>query len=421
MRLVRQLPTPARPAGRRLAGALAVVLAVAGTVPAAAVPGASVRALRAQQAAQTWEVPRTARFAVLGHGYGHGHGMSQYGAEGAARQGLGARDIVSFYYPGTQLGRAGRRVRVLVSADTSDDVVVRPRSGLRARSVATGRLWELPDNGATRWRLRVGRDGTTRLSYLAGRWRRFASFAGEGEFHASGAPVTLVTPSGQTAYRGRLRAAAPSRGSRARDTVNVVALETYLRGVVPLEIPASWSPAAVQAQAIAARTYAAYERQHPRAAHYQLCDTTSCQVYGGASAEQPGSDAAIRATRRVALTYEGRPAFTQFSSSSGGWTSAGSAPYLVAQHDPYDGWPGNGVHDWRVPVTDATFERAYPGIGDLRRISITARDGNGEWGGRVRRMTLDGSKGSVTVSGDDLRWALGLRSTWFTVDGLPAG
>ena len=93
-------------------------------------------------------------------------------------------------------------------------------------------------------------------------------------------------------------------------------------------MPASWSPAAVQAQAIAARTYAAYERAHPLTDTYQICDTTSCQVYGGYSSEHPDSNAAIAATAGKIQTYGGDPAFTQFSSSSGGWTSAGSVPYL---------------------------------------------------------------------------------------------
>ena len=132
-------------------------------------------------------------------------------------------------------------------------------------------------------------------------------------------------------YRGSLRSLRPSSGSRSRDTVNVLRLDDYLKGVVPREMPASWSPAAVQAQAIAARTYAAYERAHPLTDTYQICDTTSCQVYGGYSSEHPDSNAAIEATAGKIQTYGGDPAFTQFSSSSGGWTSAGSVPYLVAK------------------------------------------------------------------------------------------
>ena len=359
----------------------------------------------------SWRVPGKAWVTIKGHGYGHGHGMSQYGAEGAARQGLTFREIADFYYPGTTWGKAKGRVRVVISADTSDDVVVLAEPGLTLRDAGTGESWPLPDNDATRWRIAVDREGHARVAYLAKRWHRWATLQGQGGFSVPGGAVTLVTPSGERSYRGRLWAWAPSPGSRARDTLNVLPLEAYLKGVVPLEMPALWSKQAVRAQAVAARTYAAFERANRSG---PLCDTWSCQVYGGYSAEHPASNAAVDATRRLALLHEGEPAFTQFGSSSGGWTSAGSRPYLAAMEDPYDDWAGNPVHDWSVRVEDTRIERAWPGIGNLRRITVTQRDGNGDWGGRVRSLTLVGDQGRVVVSGDTLRSSLGLRSTWVT-------
>ncbi len=369
-------------------------------------------------AADSWNVPTDARVVVRGHGYGHGHGMSQYGAEGAARAGLTYRQIANFYYPGTSWGTANGRVRVLISADTTSDVVVRTRAGLRVRDVSSREQWALPANGATRWRLTPGAGSRTVVSYRKGSWVRWKVLTGAVEFHAGGSPVALVTPSGIRPYRGTLRSA--PAGGKARDTVNVLSLEHYLRGVVPLEMPALWSTAAVRAQAVAARTYAAYERAHPRARHYQICDTTSCQVYGGYAAEHPATNAAIDFTAGRALLAGGEPAFTQFSSSSGGWTSAGSVPYLPAQEDPYDGWSGNPVHDWSVTFTDQAFERRFPSIGDLRRLVVVGRDGNGQWGGRVTSLRVVGSKATVTVSGDTARSILGLRSTWFTFRIRPA-
>lgn len=383
--------------------------------PGAAAPGPADRSDR-------WDVAGASTIRILGRGYGHGHGMSQYGAEGAARAGLDAAEILDFYYPGTTAGRATGRISVLVSADTTDDLVVRPTTGLRVRDLATGEVSDLPDNGAALWRIRQDHRGLARVSWLpagadqAGGWRKHLTLQGEGELDARNAPVTLVLPGGaERSYRGRLRAAAPAPGAAARDTVNRLRLEDYLRGVVPLEMPALWSPAAVQAQSVAARTYAAYERAHPRAAHYQVCDTTSCQVYGGASAEHPASDAAIAATRGQARLVDGEPAFTQFSSSSGGWTSAGSVDYLVAQEDPYDGFEGNPVHDWSVTVTDDRIESTWPAVGDLRSVEVLSRDGNGQWGGRVGSLRLSGSGGAVTLSGDAFRFGLGLRSTWVTL------
>jgi peptidoglycan hydrolase-like amidase len=93
--------------------------------------------------------------------------------------------------------------------------------------------------------------------------------------------------------------------------------------------------------------------------------------------------------------------------------------YLPARQDPYDDWSGNPVHDWKVRTSDAAIERAWPAIGDLSRIAVTSRDGNGAWGGRIRSITLTGSSGRVVVSGDTFRSVLGLRSTWLTFSVAP--
>lgn len=359
------------------------------------------------------DVPGNAWVTIQGHGYGHGHGLSQYGAEGAARQGLTAQQIIDFYYPGTAAATVTGTVSVKITADTDNNTVVLPRSGLQLSDLASGATWTLPANGAKRWRLSAGAGASSRVSYLTGTWHRWRTLAGDGAFRAGGKPVTLVTPAGQVRYRGALRSVRPAPGSK-RDTVNVLHLDNYLRGVVPREMPASWSPAAVQAQAIAARTYAAYERAHPLSNTYQICDTPSCQVYGGYSAEHPDANAAIRATTGRIQTYAGEPAFTQFSASSGGWTSAGSVAYLSAKKDPYDGWSGNAVHTWSLKLDASRIERLWPRIGNLRAIRVVSRDGHGEWGGRIRTLVLDGGRADVTISGDDFRSRLGLRSTWLS-------
>lgn len=358
-----------------------------------------------------WRVPDRATITIKGHGYGHGHGMSQYGAEGAARKGLKHRRILAFYYPGTKRDTAGGRVTVAISADTTDDLIVEARKGLTVRDTRRGKRVELPDNGASRWRVAVDGDGVNRVSYRTRKWHAWRKLRGQGEFYAGGRPITLVTPAGERDYRGRLRVGVAS-GDRV--TINDLTLESYLKGVVPLEIPALWSAEAVRAQAVAARTYAAYERNHPRTSAYQICDTTSCQVYGGVDAEHPASNRAVDATKGTILTSGGQPAFTQFSSSSGGWTAKGSQPYLPAQKDPYDGWAGNPVHSWSLQVRDTRLEQVWPQVGNLRRISVTGRDGNGAWNGRVRNIVLRGSEGRVLVSGDTFRAVLGLRSTWVT-------
>ena len=374
--------------------------------------------------AETVPVPDPATITIDGHGYGHGHGLSQYGAEGAARQGLSYRKIVKFYYPGTSWGTAGGTVKVLITGDSTNDLVVGPRSKLTVRSLGSGRTWTLPvrRDGRTvkRWRVTPAAGHRSTVAYRTGSWHTWRVVTGDAQFAAGGQPIRLYTPAGGVQYRGILRSASATSTGTVRDTVNILPLDSYLRGVVPSEIPALWHRHAVRSQAIAARTYAAYERADaPRQRHYQICDTARCQVYGGYSAEHPASNEAVVATAGEILTSAGQPAFTQFSASSGGWTSAGSFPYLPAREDPYDGWSGNPVHTWATTTSDTTIERAWPAIGNLMAITVNSRDGNGEWGGRILGLTLTGSNGSVTMTGDDFRSRLGLRSTWLSFTAEP--
>ena len=148
--------------------------------------------------------------------------------------------------------------------------------------------------------------------------------------------------------------------------------------------------------------------------HYDICDTTSCQVYGGAAAETSSTDKAVAATAGKILTYKGKPALAQFSSSSGGYSSPGSQPYLKAVKDLWDDWSGNANHDWKKSVSASTIQSKYSSIGTLKSMRVTKRNGHGDWGGRVTSLELKGSKGTKTISGNDARWAFGLRSNWFT-------
>ena len=401
--------------GRRaaglLAGACASVLLLSG-VPAGAVT-----------TNQSYWVPITGKLTVRGHGFGHGHGMSQYGAQGAALQGLTARQILGFYYPGTTLATATGTIRVLITSDTSRDVVVGTTPGLTVRDRGNGKSYLLPSIGATKWRLNVDADGNSVVGYHTSAWHRWhpggaSTLAGDGEFSAS-SPLTLYTPYGSAVYRGALRAASPSPGSHDRDTVNVLSLDRYVQGVVPAEMPPSWEPAAVRAQAIAARTYAAFNRAAYLHRYYQICDTSSCQVYRGVDGEDSRANDAVVATAHQVLSYQGKPAFTQFSASDGGWTSAGSVPYLDAHQDPYDAFSGNPVHDWTATISTKVLLTHYPSLGSLNRVRVIERDGNGDWRGRVWDVVLDGTKSDITISGDTFRSIYGLRSSWFTIDPTP--
>ena len=393
-----------------LAGTLAAAsLSLVGGVPV------SSAATGTQQIA----VPDNATLTIKGRGNGHGHGMSQYGAEGAARKGLSAKKIVEFYYPHTRSGRIGGKVRVLISADTDDNTTVVNRTGLQVQDLGAGGTTKLPTTGkaghATQWRMSPGRGGKTKVSFRNDGWHLWKKLSGDGEFGA-GKPVTLVLGSGNVTYRGALQSRTPAGGPAShRVTVNKVSLEAYVQGVIPREMFPSWHQAALRAQAIAARSYAAEEASGSNGDVSNLCDTTDCQVYGGKSAETPSTNKATAKTAHQIRTYQGKPAFTQFSASNGGWLLGSDKPYLVSKKDPYDPWPGNPYDPWTTQVSATRVEKAFPAIGNLKAITIDQRDGHGKWNGRIEQMTLKGSSDSRTISGDTFRSALGLMSTWLDI------
>jgi SpoIID/LytB domain protein len=399
----------------RPARLLLAVLASALLLPV--LPAQATSSSEPRKKVETWATPGSTAITVTGHGFGHGHGLSQYGALGAAQQGLTWQQINEFYYPGTTWGQVRGKVRVLITADTGRDVQVVAERGLKVASLSRKRTWRVPATAAKKWRLTAKGQDTLVQSTRGGRWKTWKKVPGEAEFSAADGRLTLVLPGARRDYRGTLQSVAPRQGKR--QTVNKLGMEAYLRGVVPQEVPAQWAPAAVSAQSVAARTYAAYERSHPTAAHYDLCDTSLCQVYGGADVEHPSATAAIRATAGQGLYYDGRPAFTQFSASNGGFSSAGSMPYLVAQADPYDGVANPKYSTWTTTVDDTQVEKHWPDMGDLLGIEVTTRDGNGDWGGRVVDMAFVFEKGRVATDGDTVRSYLGLNSDWFTFSVAP--
>lgn len=389
-------------------------LAAAAIVVAPAVPATA--ATTGVPAADPWVGPSSS-LVVTGQGYGHGRGMSQWGAVNAAIQGKDYKTILQFYYPHTTFSTITTTIRVRISADTDNNTTVKPTKGLRLRDLGNGKSYRLPTAKSPKaWRLK-NVSGRTRVYYRTGTWHLYrtggrVALKGDGEFRASG-PITLKMSSGNHRYRGGLRFA----GS---DTVNVLSLEKYLRGVVPAEMPASWRSAALQAQAVAARTYALRKRADASSGTYQICDTSACQVYGGYDVEDSRTSAAVAATAGQFLAYGGKPALTEFSSSSGGWTSSGGVAYLpaqqdiysVADNDPYVPWADPG-EDPPVTVDTGVLAKRYPAIGTLVRLRVATREGVGDWGGRVETITLDGTKADLEISGNTFRSIYGLRSTFF--------
>lgn len=367
----------------------------------------------------TVTIPSTRTFTVLGHGYGHGIGMSQYGAQGAAKAGEKFASILSTYYPGTALGTKTGNIRVLITKDTTASVMIRARSSLTFRRGWDGAPVSLPSTiggaAVTRWMIvPLSSDkAKSTLQYMTtGSWTTYNKMVWTGEAQFEASAIRLILPGGSDVkYRGALRSASPTAGSSDRNTVNVLPIESYVRGVVAAEMPSSWHPEALKAQSVAARTYGV--RGIVRSRYYDMCDTTSCQVYRGYAVETEATDAAIAATKSKILTYDGTPAFTQFSSSSGGYTAPGSQPYLKAVPDPHDDWSGNANHEWTKSVSASTIEKAHPSLGTLKSITVTKRNGYGDWNGRVLSLDLVGSQKTITISGNTARTLLGLKSNWF--------
>ena len=385
------------------------------------------------------ERPADGIFDVEGHGWGHGRGMSQWGAQGAASQGESAETIVSTYYPGTaRTVLAAAPIRVLMQGDEGRDTVVFPADQLSVTDLSTGTSQLLP-TGPTRWRAVVDADGLHVQGLAGSTWTEYAlgggtSHGGPIRFSSPGV-VRLAYPNGSSRdYRGAVQAV--RTGTTSLQSVVVLPLEDYLLGVVPRESSSSWKPAALQAQAVAARSYSANKRARVAGrGTYDICDTTQCQVFGGsrlytasgavAELEPASTTAAVRNTAGVVRTYNGAAIFSEFSSSNGGWSTKGDVPYLIAQRDDWDGALDNPVHEWDAALRATDLERRFPAVGTLQRIRITGRDGNGEWGGRVKAVVLEGvsSSGaptSVSTTGAGVynarTWPAnsdGLRSTWF--------
>jgi SpoIID/LytB domain protein len=197
-------------------------------------------------------------------------------------------------------------------------------------------------------------------------------------------------------------------GSKVLD----VPLEQYVRGVVAAEMPASWPAAALEAQAIASRTYAL--TSDAGGSKFDVYSDTRSQVYRGAAAETPQSNAAVSATAGQIVTYAGQPAVTYFFASSGGMTEnienafygAAPEPWLKGVADPYE----TSVSSWKLSMTMTGASTRLAGLvkGTLLGIEVLKRGVSP----RIVSAELLGSRGDTPVNGAELEGLLGLPSTW---------
>ncbi len=404
-----------------------------------------------------------------GTGYGHGVGLSQWGAEYMARTGKTATQILDTFYPGAGLGSGTGQIRVAVHKPPASTTTISFPEGGEVRSDLSGdQAPGFPVQVGPGGRIRITFDGSYRVEPLldarsTGDVTPYqqdpcpllglctpdpppraspttsttapspsttqppsssapsgdpngpgdtAPPGSDGSTRASGSVWAVPTGRGVTTVdeRGRsYRGVIQALGERALRLVNVLDVEDYLRGMA--EVPGTWPAAAVQAQTIAARTYALRAMQ----VGGELCDDARCQVYVGRTGESAGEDAAVAATAQRVLNYKGSLAVAVYSADAGGvsattlegfGTPDGVYPYLTTvRYDTDNPLP------WHVEVAlhDVGTRLSYPGTVTGVRV---ARSGPS---GRALDLLLEGTAGDRPVDGRTFSRSLGLRSTRFAL------
>ena len=209
--------------------------------------------------------------------------------------------------------------------------------------------------------------------------------------------------------------------------VNVIGLEQYLYGVVGSEMPAAWPAAALQAQAVVARTYAIGRLGIRDDVGYDLVAGEEDQAYTGVDGESQTVIAAVDATRGVILVYDGQIVHAYYSADDGGFTADGAAlsdpqPYLEPVRDPFA--VGSPDGSWSASVDASDFAHSVDAliapVGSLTGVAM----GGSDLSGRLLSVLLTGSSGTATLSGFDFRRLAGrhlIRSTRISSLALNSG
>ncbi len=429
----------ARPSARRRrssAALAALTLSLSFVVPAALFGPASPAA--------AYPTPTVI---INGHGYGHGIGMGQWGSLGYA---LGAdngdgndtyQQILGHYYGNTTLTstndatalHSGNVIVAMTEANGGDTIIA-----------ATSGNVNYPGGSAPAVLFRLV--GSSYLIFTSGGcagqggWAQVASGVTDPTASpaSAGAFLDLCTPSVTTEVHGTLTAL-PNSNDQER-TVNTVPIEQYVADVAAAESPYTWgqlngvagSPPGPQgqpwgfqqteAQVVAARSYVE-STPLGYGGYADTCDQT-CQSYPGMEFENLIDDGAAADTAGQVMVdnSDGSIANTEYSASSGGYSTGDQFPAVPDDGDAICiAAACNTHHDWSVSIPVSTVQAAYPQVGTLSSITVTARNGLGDYGGRVEQMTIAGSGGSVSVTGDAFAAALNLQSDWFTISGQASG
>jgi stage II sporulation protein D len=218
--------------------------------------------------------------------------------------------------------------------------------------------------------------------------------ASSAQLQTTSSGLSLITASDSKTYRGSIKL--EPTGSTVRMS-NYLGMEDYLKGVIPNEMPASWHEEALKAQAIAARSFAYFERG-------SLSNTVSSQVYRGYSSENSRTNAAVDATKDLKALYGGKPIQTFFYSTSGGRTANISdvwntvqQPYYSSVSDPYEDSPYSTWTQQFTPEEILTSFGVTKQEAVLYDLSLSKTGANGE----VTGVTISTSEGNVTKAGNE--------------------
>jgi stage II sporulation protein D len=362
----------------------------------------------------------TTNVTMTGRGWGHGIGMSQWGAYGYAKNGWTYKQILKHYYTGITLGEIDNKV-----------IRVRLRGGVASAKVTCANAFRAYTTGA---KLDIPGGTTAVVTWVDGKYKVTAGSL----VQTFNAPVTFKPLSGLIAtvtaddwgktgkYRGVIRVLHTSSGFTL---INKLPMESYLRGVVPHEMSASWPLEALKAQACAARAYA--ERSRNPGEAFDVYCTTRDQAYSGVRVEAAATNNAVKGTAGVVPRYGGAVIAAFYFSTSGGHTEnienvwqTSPIAYLKGVEDPYDTysplhlWPDNPIvhaEAWYKDKLGAYSTDNPTGVkGTLRAIYVVKRGVSP----RVVKAALVGTNGVTFVSGASLRYKLALRDTWVKFTGL---
>jgi len=335
---------------------------------------------------------------VHGRGFGHGVGMSAYGAYGFAQHGKNYRFILGHYYTGTSLGtvQGANVVRVLLGIEGGDVGFSGATSACGIR-LDPGRGYQAHRDGNG---VKLRSSGGKRLANCGRKLRA----AGPGK----------VTITGYGSYRGALEVVPTESQAGSLNVVNALALEQYVKGVMPNEVPPSWPTEELKAQAVAVRSIALTGDVGGNG--FDLYSNTRSQVYKGLESEYAHTNDAVAATRGQVVMYGGKIAQTLYSACSGGHTESavnvfGSpVPYLVGVPDPFDS--ACPLHEWTLKFSGPEISAKLGSYlqGRLKKVVITKRGVSP----RIIEAKLYGTGGVSTVTGTDLEVALGGYDTWMT-------